>query len=111
MVEKVIIIYVNKQTGKYDSFNVIRLREDLTLDRIKTHIEEYNNDSNKERKAILYDDPILADFVKDVYVSKKLNDFLEDLRDFTSSMDDISRDMRYSCENIQEFLQEEFKDV
>jgi hypothetical protein len=109
--EEIIIIYTDRETGKYKSYECVKPTEALTMEKINGYIENWNNNKEQKTYAKVYKDPVLSDFVKDAHRSITFNTFIDDLKDCLESIQDASRDIRYECEELTDFIKEKCEDI
>ena len=109
--EEIIIIYTDRATGKYKSYECVKPTENLPIEKINSYIDNWNNNKEQKTYAKDYKDPVLSDFVKDAHRSITFKRFIEDLKDCVESIEDASRNIRYECEELTEFLKENYEDI
>lgn len=106
--DKLLTIYFDRKTEKYDSFNIVSLTEKLTRERLEELAHNWNNNPNNKTTVKIYDDKLLIALCADVYYTKRFNAFIEDIKDLYENIHDISRSLSYEAEELQEFLKENY---
>ena len=109
--EEIIIIHTDREFGKYKSYECVKPTEALTMEKINGYIENWNSNKEHKTNAKVYKDPVLSDFVKDARRSITFKRFIEDLKDCVESIEDASRNIRYECEELTEFLKENYENL
>ncbi len=87
MTNKILVIYVDKETQKFDRYEAYPLNEKFTKEELIKKVEEYNADTVKDYTAKIYDDPILVDFVEDVRSSWQNKHVIENLKSICSDIE------------------------
>lgn len=99
MTERILIIYLKKETNTYDHYEIYNCTDKFPKDDLIKRVNEYNNDTSKELNAKIYDDEILLHFVEDSLQSFKY-------RDLVNSLKSICEDLSSFQGAIEELLEE-----
>lgn len=91
---KILCIYVKKETNKYDHYETYILTESLTKEKLLKTVKEYNSDKEKTTFVKIYEDELLIEFIQDTFSSVKHNHLINCLRD-------ICKDIEYNIENLE----------
>lgn len=105
MQDKILVIYVKRETREYDHFEVYPLNEKLTKEVLIKKVTEYNADSAKDLTAIVYGDPVLINFVSDVQASWQHKHLIENLKSICDDIKDSVDDLESWQERIEEVLE------
>jgi len=107
--KRIIVIFIDKKTNEYNSFQAVDINEKFTVEKINEIIDNWNNNEEKDTKAKIYNDPLLAAFINDVYCTRRFNDFIDSLTDRLEAIRNVSRDICYESEALKDFICESIK--
>lgn len=101
--EPLLIIYSDKETGMYKSFDVSRT---FNKEELQKRVEAYNK-SDKKCNAHLYDDQLLLGAFADIYCSISRSNFIESIKNIENDIRHAVRDAEDMCNQLKELLDEE----
>ena len=108
--DKVLTIYFNKETGKYKHFQIVPLTEKFTREKLEDLVVKYNDNPEHNEMVKLYDDELLINLCADVECTRTYDNFLESMKDYLDSIEDVSRSIAYDASDLKSLLEGETED-
>lgn len=99
MAEKILCIFVDKDTQEYDHYEAYPLCENFTKENFIEAVDKFNSNNEHKTTAKIYDDPLLAEFVEDTLSSRSIDNLIKNLRS-------ICRDINSSVDALENWSEE-----
>lgn len=106
--DKVLLIYFDRKTEKYSSFNVVSLTEKLTLEKINVLADNWNKNPEQHTKVKIYEDDLLINLCEDVSATITFKNFLDSMQDMLENVQDYARNLSYEAESLQSYLKNNY---
>lgn len=95
MSDKVLIVYVDRKTGKYKRFECYPYDGNpATKENVEERVRAWNNNAKLDTNAKIYDDELLCEMARDARISCSRNSLINSLinitRDIEESIDDLN---------------------
>lgn len=110
MAEKILCIFVDKDTQKYDHYEVYPLCEKFTKENVVDEVNKFNSNNENKTTAKIYDDPLLAEFVEDTLSSRSIDKLIQSLRSIRRDIDSSVEDLESWSEEIADLIKEKDKE-
>lgn len=104
MTDKYLVIFTDKETGKYDHYDLYS-KEIATEEELLQRIELWNKEEKNKLKATYHNNDVFADFVEDVS-STRGKRIIECLESIVSSIHTNICELDSWADDIQELLEE-----
>lgn len=101
--KRMLLIHINKETQKYDRFEIYPVNADFPEEKIRSCVEVWNGQVENNTTIKIYDDELLCDFAEDVRMSTR--------KDYViSSIKSILSDIEYHIDSLESW-QESIEDI
>lgn len=110
MAEKILCIFVDKDTQEYDHYEAYPLCEKITKENLVDEVNKFNSNNENKTTVKIYDDPLLAEFVEDALSSRSIDNLIQNLRSICRDIDSSVEDLESWSENIADLIKEKDKE-
>lgn len=110
MAEKILCIFVDKDTQEYDHYEAYPLCEKFTKENVVDEVNKFNSNNENKTTAKIYDDPLLAEFVGDVLSSRSVDNLIQSLRSICRDIDSSVEALESWSEEIADLIKEKEKE-
>ena len=104
MTDKYLVIFTDKETGKYDHFDLYP-KEICTEQLLLQKVNEWNN-ANNSLKATYHNNDVFTDFVEDIGNATQNKKIITGLKDVVSSIHTNIRELESWTDDIRELLED-----
>lgn len=104
MTDKYLVIFTDKETGKYDHYDLYP-KEICSEEELKNKIDCWNNSDNK-LTATWHNNDIFTDFVKDISSFDRKKNLISNLQSIANSINTSISELNSWYDDIQELLEE-----
>ncbi len=104
MENRILVIYLKKETQEYHHFEIYPLSKTLTKEYVIKTVENFNADDSKELSAKIYDDPVLMNFAEDVRSSCKNQELIKSLKSICGDIQDSISELESWREDIEDIF-------
>ena len=104
--EKILCVYVDKNTQKYTRYEVYPLSDTFTKEKLMEAVNKHNSNEEKTTIVKVYEDDLLVDFVEDTNYSVRIDNLRKDLHDICRDIETSVNSLESWTEDIEEFLKD-----
>ncbi len=104
--EKILCVYVDKNTQKYDHYEVYPLSDTITKEKLMESVNKHNSNEEKTTIVKVYEDDLLVDFVEDTNYSVRIDNLRSDLRAICRDIETSVNSLESWTEDIENFLKD-----
>ncbi len=104
MADKYLVIFTNKETGKYDHFDLYP-KDVCTEEELKNKIIAFNQ-NNFNLKAEWHNNDIFTDFVEDISSVEQKKNLMRNLQNILNNLDTTVSELESWKDSIQEMLED-----
>ena len=105
MSDKYLVIFTNKETGKYHHYDLYP-KEVATEEELLQKVDEWNCNENSNLKATYHNNDVFADFIEDVSNAAYKKRVITHLKDLINSIHDDIYELENWTNDIQELLED-----
>lgn len=104
MTDKYLVVFTDKETGKYDHFDLYP-KEICTEEELLQKVNEWNN-ANNNLKATYHNNDVFAEFVEDIENVTRSKRLISSLKSIVSSIQTSICELDSWADDIQEILED-----